>query len=224
MLGFGPPGQFPLGGGPFAAATITTIGWFAPLSEPVRFKRGLAPQQQQFLAFNPQPVVSFSWFAALSEPVRQRPRSPAALYPSHFLQPAPSPFVATGWFMPLSEPVRQKPRSPAAMSPAFFLQPAPSPFVATGWFAALSEPVRQKPGLRAHLQMAYAGPSQLRPNPAISGVLAALETKDIFLAGGMEWTTVTSGEVGITTNDFSGAEIGIAGPAITSVQVSIRIV
>lgn len=226
MLGFGALGQFPLGGGPYGTATITTIGWYAPLSDPVRKKRGVRAGTQQFLAFSPQPIVPFAWFRLLDEPVRKRARSPAALSPAFLYQPMPSPFVASGWFSPLSDPVRKKPRSPAALFPHFFYQPGPSPFVASGWFSPLSEPARIKPGLKAALQQFLASPSRLIPTPTSFGVMSALETKDIFLAGAMLWNRATDAEIGVINTTPQPAEIAIypTAPATGTITVRISII
>ena len=160
MLGLGATGQFAIGevdtGVAAGAEFIGPDKYMQRLSEPVRFLPAVRASAQQFLAFNPQPVVSFSWFAPLSEPVRQRPRSPAALYPSFFFQPAPSPFVATGWFAPLSEPVRTKPALRAAQQPFTAYVPNPTTVTPFAWFAPLSEPVRIKPALARALQQFFA--------------------------------------------------------------------
>src|SRR5882724_327241 len=123
MFGFGATGQFAIGevdtGVAAGAEFIGPDKYMQRLSEPVRFLPAVRASAQQALAFNPNPVVSFSWFEPLSEPVRQRPRSPAALYPSFFFQPEPSPFVATGWFVPLSKPVRTQPALARALQQFF---------------------------------------------------------------------------------------------------------
>lgn len=250
MLGHGATGQFAIGQVPGgdAAETITPDKWFMPLSEPVRQLPGVKTAAQPFFAFNPQPFVPFAWFEALSEPARQLPRSPATLAPFQSWQPAPSPFVATGWFMPLSEPVRKRPGLLAGEQQFFA---ADTTVIPTSklieWFMPLSEPVRFLPGLSARLQQFFAMPPQLRPNPATSGVLSALETKDVFLSGAAFFNRPTSGEVGIIEQSFTGAEIGVieqalsagtsgvieqgvvptpgsAAPVITVAHVSIRIV
>ena len=223
MLGFGAVGRFALGQLPTAQSQVL-FSWFAPLSEPVRQKRGLLAAEQQFSALAPNPVVSFSWFDALSEPQRQRPRSAASLYPAFFFQPAPSPFVATGWFSALSEPVRYRAglRPAAQQFTAYISNPTTvTPFA---WFAALSEPVRFLKGLAPRLQQFFTGPNQLRPTPTATGVLAAIETKDVFLGGVEEFNRVVSGEVGIIEASFTGAQIGVSKvPAITSARISISI-
>lgn len=95
------------------AATIETITydkWGFPWSEPKRFKRGLAPYEQQTLAFNPQPIVSFGFYGWLTEPVRTkkglqtRLQMPVAQPP---IRPN-LPDLKYAWFAPFSEPVRQK--------------------------------------------------------------------------------------------------------------------
>lgn len=226
MLGYGALGQLALGQTRSVSPTAIAIGWFGPLSEPVRKKRGEPASAQQFFTFNPRPVVSFSWFGSLSEPVRPKRCSPAALSPYFFMHPAPSPFVASGWFAPLSDPVRAKRRSPAALSPFLSWQPAPSPFVPTGWYANLSDPVRQKIGLKAALQLAYAGPARLMPNPQTTGVMSAIETKDVFLAGAMAWNRATDAEIGVINTTPQPAEIGLyqTGPAAGTITVRISII
>lgn len=144
MLGFDAVGKLALGQLP-SASTPVAIGWYAPLTTPVRAVPRLRASQQQFFAFYPTPLVSFSWFSGLSEP----PRFRAGLKPpqQQFHAFYPTPLVSFSWFEALAEPVRKLPRSPAAMAPFHFMQPMPSPFVATGWFMALAEPVRSRPAL-----------------------------------------------------------------------------
>ena len=166
MLGLGALGQYPLGGGPVGAATTTSIGWFVPLSEPVRFKRDprvAIVLNYQVTAFNPLPIVPFAWFDALSEPVRQKPRSPAALSPFAFFQPAPSPFVPTGWFEALSEPVRFKPGLKPGLQQFLAYQANPTTVTPFAWFAGLSEPVRKKPGLLPALQKFFTTDTSVIP-------------------------------------------------------------
>lgn len=190
MLGYGPPGRFPPAGGPVQAAPpAPPLSWFAPLSEPVRFRAGLQPARQQFSAFDPQPFVPFGWFEPLSEPPRKLPG----------LLPRQQQFAA--------QDTQVIPRS-----------------LMISWFRALSEPVRFLPGLKPSQQQFEGRPPQLRPTPTTFGTLSATETKDVFLAGAMYWNKVTSVEVGIIENKMPGAEIGITGPAITSVHVSISII
>lgn len=249
MFGFGATGQFATG--EVGAASAEFIGpdkWMRALSEPVRALPGLKVAAQPFFAFNPQPVVSFSWFEPLTEPVRTRPRSPAALAPFHFWQPAPSPFVATGWFAPLSEPVRSRPGLKPPQQQFFTIDTSVIPLSKLmEWFSAFSEPVRFKIGLGPQQQQFLAAPTQLRPNPATTGILSALETKDAFLAGTAVWDRVISGEIGVIELSFTGSEIGVieravsagtsgvvemaaspaagtAVPTVTSAHVSIRII
>jgi hypothetical protein len=176
----------------WSATTLTpmTFDWYIPLSEPVRFKPGLAAHLQQFTAYSPNPltIIPFSWFAALSEPPRFKPG----------LKPALQQFAAFN----------------------------PQPFVSFSWMEALSEPVRFKPGLRASQQQFLAQPAQLRPNPNVSGRLAAFDKNhDVFLGGAQEWNQIVSGEVGIHEASFTGAQIGVSKvPAITSARVSISII
>lgn len=51
--------------------TPPSFGYFQPLSEPIRFKVGLASREQRELTIGLVPVIpSFGYFEALSEPVR----------------------------------------------------------------------------------------------------------------------------------------------------------
>jgi hypothetical protein len=164
--------------------------------------------------------MAFDWYRPLSEPVRKLPGLPSGL--QQFAAFDPQPFVSFGWFEPLSEPVRQKPPIPIGAMP--FTAFNPQPFVPFSWFEALSEPVRKLPGLLPAQQQFEGHPPQLRPKPTSFGVLKTADNPDSFLAGLLEWSRITSGEIGVVTSTFSGGEIGVTGPAITTVQVSIRIV
>jgi hypothetical protein len=168
-----------------------------------------------------EPVTLDKWFAPLSEPPRRLP----GLLPSmmQFSAFDPQPFVPFSWFEPLSEPARTLPRLlPGEVQ--FAALADPFPFVSFSWFEALSEPVRTLPGLLPGQQQFEARPPQLRPTPQVTGKVAAVETKDVFLAGILEWSRITSAEVGVIESNFSGAQIGTAVAPITSAQVSIRII
>ena len=163
MPGYGALGQFPLGGGPFGTATVATIGWFSPISEPVRFKRtprAAVAVNNQTLAFNPLPIVSFGYFAGLSEPVRKKPGTRAER--QQVLAFQPTPVVSFGWFEELS-----KPRKLA--KPTFhphgqqWLAFEPLPRVSFGWFENLSEPKRFKKGLRTDLQQFFTSDTDVIP-------------------------------------------------------------
>jgi hypothetical protein len=183
VLGLGTLGEFPLGGGP----TRTPVGsanlsWWAPYNEPVRYLRD--PRANialinQFFTTDIIPVVPFPrWFWSLSEPVRQKPFSPAAVYPNFFYQPSPSPFAATGWYDWLSEPVRIRPLLLPDDQPFIFEQ-LPQP-VFLEWFANLSEPVRVKPRLLTGLNMDLGRASFIPLSFKAS--LNTTEQGDIFLA------------------------------------------
>ena len=217
MLGFGATGQFAIGQvgtTGTAAENITPDKWYQELSMPPRQRLGLRPGAQQFAALpDPLPFVSFSWFQELTLPsVRTRTG----------LRPGAQQFVAADmavipvsrmvpWFVPLSEPVRTRTG----------LRPAAQQFAAadttvipigrmTPWFVPLAEPVRKRPGLDAARQQFLAAPSQLRPNPTVSGIWASLETKDTFLAGAQAWNRINSAEMGIIVNNAPLAEMGVS--------------
>lgn len=163
MPGYGPLGQYPLGGGPFGTATVATIGWFAPMSEPRRFKR--APQaavavNNQFFAFNPLPIVSFGYFEGLSEPVRKKPgtRAERQQVAAFF----PTPVVSFGWFEELSKP-RKLSRPTFHPHGQQWLAFEPLPRVSFGWFETLSEPKRFKKGLRTDLQQFFTADTDVIP-------------------------------------------------------------
>lgn len=268
MLGLAPLGKAPLGGvKDSGTVTVVTIGWFAPWSEPVRYRRepraAVAVNNQSF-AFNPLPVVSFGWFSPqqFSEPKRFKRGLPApeqqAFAANIF------PVVPFSWFNELSKPpTLQKRGLPAGEQAVLAFNP--QPFVPFSWYGNLSEPVRHKRGLRAHLQQFYTGdttviptsklmewfsplsepvrfkrglhasrqqflaaPSRLLPTPNITGTMAALETKDTFLAGAQKFNPPNSAEIGIVDTSFPLTEIGVipsnAPGTIASVSISISIV
>lgn len=231
MLGLGAIGQFAIGEQTIASPeTIGPDKWYERLSEPVRTRQALLAAEQSFLAFAPQPQVSFSWMEPLSEPVRSPPRSPAALAPFYFYQPMPSPFAATGWFEPMSEPVRTRPALPAALNPFFTGDTVPIPTTKLiEWYARLSEPVRSLPGLAAALQQFLAQPPQLRPNPALTAYMIAVETRDVFLAGAVDFNRPLSGEIGVVEQASTGGEIGVVrqgstGPGVVRASIAIAII
>jgi len=170
MLGIGALGEFPLGGGPFGTATITTIGWYSPISEPVRFLR--APRaavaiNNQTFAFNPIPVVSFGWFEGLTEPVRGQKLGLRG-YEQQVIAFNSLPVVSFGWFEELSKPRTLEKRGiQSGLQQTLAFQPRP--FVSFGWFGNLSDPVRIKPGLRASLQQFLAADTAAIP---ISNLIA----------------------------------------------------
>jgi hypothetical protein len=213
-----------------AAMTITPIDftWYQPLSTPVRQWPPVPVGAKQFLAFDPLPLVSFGWFAPLSEPVRTRPGLKAGEVP--FLAYIDNPITVTpfAWFVPLSEPVRSLPGLKPSQQQFRAYIDNPITVTPFAWYAPLSEPVRFRQGLAAARQQFLAAPSQLRPTPAISGVLSAIETKDTMLAGARIFNRLTSAEIGIVDLQPIAAEIGIhqAGTAgaIASVRISINIV
>jgi hypothetical protein len=99
------------------------ISWFRPLSEPVRFKPGLAAHQQQFAAYSPNPltIIPFDWYRPLSEPVRKLP----GLHPAQqqFAAFNPQPFVSFSWFQALSIPAVRTLPGLRASEQQFLAQP-----------------------------------------------------------------------------------------------------
>lgn len=150
--------------------------WHFPWSEPVRQKKGLAAHEQQFLAFNPQPFVSFSYYGWLTEPVRLKKGIPA--YEQQALAFNPQPFVTFGYYGWLSEPVRLKKGLPAQLQTT---EAGPPTFTALSrliqWFEPLSEPVRLKKGLLARLQQFFGVDTKPIAN-VVTVVIAATETNN----------------------------------------------
>lgn len=165
MLGGGALGQFPLGGGPYGVTTapLTTINWFAPLSDPVRVRprSAAALSPSNFWQPAPSPFTATGWYAALSEPVRQR--AGLAATRQQFLASQPQPQVSFSWYAQLSLPFRKKPGLLAANQS--FLSFQPTPIIKIDWFDWLSDPVRKKPGLLVTEQVAYPF---FPPNPLVS--------------------------------------------------------
>lgn len=206
---------------------FVSFSWFNELSKPASLTRpGLRPSQQQFLAYVPNPttVTPFAWFMPLSEPVRSRSGLKSQQQP--FLSFNPVPVVPFSWFSALSKPsIVARPGLLPSQQQFTAFHPTPSPFVASGWFQPLSDPiVRTRRGLKPSQQQFLAWLPRLLPNPNVSGVLSALETKDIFLAGVAVFNPPASAEIGIVDTGFPLAEIGFAVPTVASVSISIQIV
>lgn len=163
MPGFGALGQYPLGGGPYGAASITTIGWYASLSDPVRHlrvPRAAVAVNNQVFAFNPEPIVSFGWMENLSQPARIKPGLRKEL--QSVLAYHPFPIIDISWFNNLSEPVRLPKRLKTGANQDFFYGTL-KPDVNFSYYGWLSEPVRKKPGLRPELQQFYTNDTDVIP-------------------------------------------------------------
>ncbi len=95
-------------------ASPSLTSWFAPLSEPVRLKKGLGVQFDQFYSgdtrLNPTPLTQIQgWFVPLSEPVRTKSgvRTGDQLFFS--FDPVQLGSMEVPWYVPFSIPVRVKP-------------------------------------------------------------------------------------------------------------------
>lgn len=125
--------------------TVTESRWHQPWSEPsVKTKAGLPAGEQQFLASQPNPIISIPWFNWLSEPVRTKLGIAASA--QQFLAlteaaPFPESISEDRFHQPWSEPVRQKVGIAATQHP--FVAFDPFPFVSFSWFNPLSEPSRR---------------------------------------------------------------------------------
>lgn len=137
--------------------------WHQPWSEPVRFKRLLAAQQQD-LAWESVFVTEFifedKWHQAWSEPVRIKRGLAAYEQQAAVFAPTP-PIVSFSYFNWLNEPVRLK--KGLASHEQQFISQWTNPVVSFGYYGWLTEPVRLKKGLQARLQMPVAEPSA-QPN------------------------------------------------------------
>ena len=228
MLGHGAIGQFAIGEvGTATAETILADKWFVALSEPPRFKIGLKAGEQQFGSLPDLfPFVTFSYFVDLTVPAI-RTRRVSRLASSNSPRPIRRSSQFRKWRRGLP-PCRSRHNSrsdcPLESSSFPLRNTQVIPVSIMAWDVALSAPVRFKIGLRPPSQQFEARPPQLRPNPTTTGVLAAIETKDVFLGGIEEFNRIVSGEVGIHEASFTGAQIGVSKvPAITSARVSISI-
>jgi len=201
--------------------------WFEGLSEPVRAKprspAALSPYA--FWQPAPSPFVATGWYANLSEPVRVRRRLREALQQFAAYQANPTTVTPFAWYANLSTPVRIKPALKTSLQQFFATDPSVIPLGRLiSWFASLSDPVRIKLGLKASLQQFLAAPPRLLPTPTLFGILDALETKDIFLAGASVFNPAASAEIGIVDTSFPDAGIGIAVPTVASVRISVQII
>jgi|SRR5882672_64929 len=231
MLGLGTIGQFTIGQvGTGTAEVISPDKWFVALSEPVRFRPGLRAGLQQFAALSdPFPFVSFSWFEELSIPaLRSRRGLNAGQQQFEAYSPNPTTVTPFGWFIPLTEPTRFR-RGLKAGEIQFSAQDTQViPINIMAWDVPLAEPVRFRRGLRAPWQQFSGAPVQLRPNPNITAILHATETKDALLASVSVFNRPNSAEIGIIDTSFPAAEIGVSptfgGGPIASVSISISII
>jgi hypothetical protein len=137
---------------PFAEA-VTEDRWHLPWSEPVRATPRLPEGQQQLLAPDPLPRVSFGWWAPLGEPVRVRPALPTGEQQAPAFTWSPAT-VSVAWFAALSEPIRLRPGLPAGEQQVLALQPWPD--ISVAWWQPLAEPVRIEPALPAPDQQVLA--------------------------------------------------------------------
>lgn len=128
---------------PIAAAIA--IGWFTPLSEPVRIDPPAAPYGQVTTGAGVPPAgVTTNWYSPLSTPVQIEPGLSAAWtqYYSGPLVPATTTDLRNYWYSPLSEPVRAKKSVPWQQAfTTSWGQPVPR---SDSWFKWFSEPVRAK--------------------------------------------------------------------------------
>jgi hypothetical protein len=211
-----------------APSPFVATGWFMPLSEPVRSlpRSPAAMAPFFFYAPNQTTITPFAWYANLSEPVRARPALKTGENPFFFFDPIP--LVSFSWFDALAEPVR-KLRGLDPPRQQFFTtdtQPIPLTTGLIPWYANLSEPVRYLPALPVALKQPFAGPDRLLPNPNLTAILNALETKDTFIGSVRIFNRVASGEIGVITPINFAGQVGGSGTTasgtITGGSISVR--
>lgn len=233
---------------PFPEATFESK-WHYAWSEPVRLKPGMRAAQQAFL-FAPtftsgESITLDKWYAALAEPVRVKPGLRAAAQSSFTTDLKPQ--VSFSWFQKLDEP-SVKARSGLRASAQTFLALAPQPVVSFAWNQAQTDLApRAKLGLLAAYQPFFTAPVRLLPTPSIIGVLAATETNDTLLFGGIRFNAPVSALAGVielaftpmlsvveqplratmvsaVIEDAVAPASGSAVPGVASAAVSIRII
>jgi hypothetical protein len=207
---------------------VTPDKWNYPWSEPVRRKPPLPRGAYQFLAYSesaqfPESVTEDRWHQPWSEPIvknKQGLRAGAQQFNAIY-----SPFVSFSWFGSLTTPVRIKPGLKPGLQQFFATDTAVIPTSKLPeWYDWLSDPVRIKRGLKSSLQQTIAWPPRLLPTPTVTATISALETKDVFLAGGSVFNPPASAEIGIVATGSPAIEIGVAEPAVASVRISIQII
>lgn len=190
--------------GPFLGETITLDKWYAAWCEPVREKPGLLTGTQRFFSANFSPVVNFDWHQPFATPPKSKISLRVDLQRfTAFVKadPFPEAVLESKWHQPWSEPVRKKP--PLRIAPETAVVPFTLPYavVSFGWYTPQTElPPRAKPGLGAQYQPFFT----LQRYADITGILAALETKDIFLGGARWFRAPVTGLVGVIEQEFRG--------------------
>lgn len=172
MLGIAGVAQTAIADVPGAAGAPVVINidrWGLALSEPKRFKRGLASQLQQTLAYVEAPPfeeisTESRWHQPWSEPIRlnQRTRLGTARQQTlAFIGFAPFPETVTEdrWHLPWSEPIRLNLRARLRPSAQHYFEFQPWPDIRLAWMPPWSEPVRVKRRLTTGAQqvLAYIG-------------------------------------------------------------------
>lgn len=187
--------------------------WYTQWQDPVRTRPALlAAQQLAYVrsTFTPptELITLDKWYVALSEPPKVKVSlSAAGQQYAAFVKAAPFPETTfeSKWHYAWAEPVRQKLGLWAAHQAAqvYWSTLTPPNVLTMGWFTPLAPPPNPKQGLAARYQLAFAAPSRLLPTPNITGVLAATETKDVGLFGGILFNRPSTATVGVIQLSFS---------------------
>lgn len=156
MLGFRPLASAPLASGP-PGEVATNFEWFAALSEPYPYVRGLRTEYQaQFWWPSHELAPSMgSWFNALSDPPKPLAGLQAVYqmqfqWPSHVIPPR-----VDWWFWPLSEPPGSLPGLGVAHQLAFTVPPRVIPAANVVTIAAIET---NNDIFRAAIEVGAVGP------------------------------------------------------------------
>lgn len=208
-----------------AGEIVTLDKWYIALAEPVRQKRGLQAGSQHFFSVNFSPIVSFSWYQDLSVP----PKIKVSLGTAQqqylaFVKAAPfgETVLESEWHQPWSVPVRRLP--PLRVAPETAMVPFTLPYaiVSFGWNSPQTQlPPQRLPGLDARYQQAFTAPLVPLTTINITGILAAIETRDRALFGGIVYNAPFAALVGIIEQAVPPTPTS-AVVSIASVSLSIR--
>lgn len=80
--------------------------WHQPWSEPKRFPKRIQPGLEQFLAYQPTPIIDIGWFGPFGEPKRFQRGSAVYEQPFYSAEPEPEDVDFMGWWQPFGEPKR----------------------------------------------------------------------------------------------------------------------
>ena len=186
--------------------------WYKPWEPPVRVKPSFIANQQAYAApliTTVEAVTVDKWCRAWVDPPKAKlSLAPAAQQSTAFVKAPPfGQTISFDWFQNLSDPPKPKASLGVANQQfSAFVKAAPFPEATfeSKWHYPWSEPVRNKAGLWASHQATTAFQPIFTPTTiSITGVLNAVETKDIAIFGGIVFNAPGSAQVGIIELSFS---------------------